>query len=396
MNHLKSFIPFVDSVLDADLVNRHFAGCAIARVPLRVADKVIPRLTPGMELWIDLALDGIGRRKSLDPTYADFLISHGAEPLLDDDLALDHPDAVILESLVHSACQAALGFNPRWITVPQLPFVDDGRRNRANRILADSTARWVSKSGFSGGLVLPALPTKPGQTKGKTQRKPKVKAVVDCATRARADAVWIADTSLNDQRCTENDGKKFEGLIAFHQELRNALPPSIHLIAGPYWGLNLVLWGRRLCDMVAVGVGGGFQYYVPGTRRTGAPKTRIVLPPLRRLAVAGRALRQWLRRAAEEKRRQGDVRSEELERILLAFDQLLLAEPAKWQVAEFYGAWIDRLGRSPEGGRALALYQDLSSAYVFGAGLGDLPDDQRGRSREPGRVAELLMLVALG
>src|SRR2546428_408186 len=44
---------------------------------------------------------------------------------------------------------------PAWITVPQIPSVNDSGRNKINRTFAAAAGRWKSSSGFSGKLILP-------------------------------------------------------------------------------------------------------------------------------------------------------------------------------------------------------------------------------------------------
>jgi len=63
------------------------------------------------------------------------------------------------------------------------------------------------------------------------------------------------------------------------------------------------------------------------------------------------------------------------------------------QIARIYKKWIDSLACVPVAGRPLTLYQQLSSSYVLGKSLSDLPE--RGTARRPERVAQQLMLVCL-
>ena len=128
----------------------------------------------------------------------------------------------------------------------------------------------------------------------------------------------------------------------------------------------------------------------------GSPKSRIAIPPLRRTAVWDPDLHAWLVDASAIKKNQGDPRHVDLQELLGRWESLADVGQAKKQVSRFYLDWTSQLRRTPETGRALALYQDLSAAYVFASGLPDLPHlHQPGLSRKPGSVVEQLMLVTL-
>jgi hypothetical protein len=72
---------------------------------------------------------------------------------------------------------------------------------------------------------------------------------------------------------------------------------------------------------------------------------------------------------------------------------------ARNQVAKFQKEWFDEVEAVPQPGRALALYQELSSAFVVGRQLPSLPKTALPNSpekiREAGKVAEQLMLQCL-
>jgi hypothetical protein len=84
-------------------------------------------------------------------------------------------------------------------------------------------------------------------------------------------------------------------------------------------------------------------------------------------------------------------------------DQLpLLAnkDVAKDQLASVYKDWIDNITATVPNERALRLYEDLSRAYVLGRRLPQMPKgvlsgDGSAGVREPGKVAEQLMLMSL-
>jgi hypothetical protein len=67
---------------------------------------------------------------------------------------------------------------------------------------------------------------------------------------------------------------------------------------------------------------------------------------------------------------------------------------AKNQVAQFYVRWFEKIASVSAAGRALALYQDLSSAFVLGKQLPPLPKSEA-PGQTPSKVAEQLMLNCL-
>jgi hypothetical protein len=203
----------------------------------------------------------------------------------------------------------------------------------------------------------------------------------------------VVDSTLNDQDGSGSLERRFQGLIKFHQELAEALPSDAIKIAGPYWGMNLILWARGLVHYPAVSLGRAYRYYVPGLTPT-AGVGRVALSPLRRLAIASPGLNGWFSEALTRiiKGEPAYMKFEELSRSLPRIR--LAALGSKTQVARFYKWWFDGLASVPVSGRALALFQDLSKAYVLGRSLPALPDAE-GTARRPERVAQQLMLNCL-
>ena len=69
------------------------------------------------------------------------------------------------------------------------------------------------------------------------------------------------------------------------------------------------------------------------------------------------------------------------------------------QTVQSYRNWLKGIENKPKAGRKFALYQDLSSAYVIGSQLKDLPSEALPYTSAPirkaGKVAEQLMLSCL-
>jgi hypothetical protein len=200
------------------------------------------------------------------------------------------------------------------------------------------------------------------------------------------------DQSLEDERGSSTLRKKrFDGLIALHEELNTRISCKIR-IAGPYWGLNLVLWSRGLVDYPAIGIGSGYRYLLAGGPVKPATP-RIALPSLRRRVGVGPQLQAWLG-AAAARLTPSHPAHRELGDVNRRYTTLTEDAPARQQVATFYKHWFNIIAAAPKGGRSMALFQDLSVAYALGRSLAPLGADE-GTARRPEAIAEPLMLSCL-
>jgi len=354
-----------------------------------------------MSLWIDPAIDGyhnllIGQRiHRLARDWRECINQFDENEILFNSRFLNPPDSEKVRTFVTSALDKCLKYKPEWITVPQLPMVNDSSRNKINRALAKATCEWRSKSQFKGKLILPLIFTHQNQLRLKVQWKAKLKLAKACYDNAEADGIWVVDSDLYDQKGSGTFGRRFSQLIEFHKNLKETFPKNTTRIAGPYWGMNLVLWARELCDRPAISLGTAYRYYISGSFiRPG--KFRVAISPLRRWAVADYQLREWLETALKQFS-SSDPASRELSYLVDRYDILTSqSDAARDQVARFYKEWFDKIEASPPAGRALALYQDLSSAYVIGKQrqLPELPKSEA-PGRAPERVAQQFMLNCL-
>ena len=175
-----------------------------------------------------------------------------------------------------------------------------------------------------------------------------------------------------------------------HIKIKEKLNPSIH-VAGPYWGLNLILWARGIITNPAFAIGSGYQYYRPGGQMNRAVP-RMAIPPLRRWAKANSHLKIWLMNSARQVKHlpEGAV----FEHLHNKYKALSLTKRHKNQIAKEYYNWFTEIETISKEGRALALFQDLSKAYVLGTQLDDIHSED-GVSRKPDIVAKQLMLNCL-
>lgn len=389
-------IPFIITDGDLQRLKKYYADSFAMRCSLdfvRDNKRTLPR---NINLWIDPEIDGYDHilgGKQISPRWKDYI--GGYEKLkvtLDKDF-IKKPLFEKVGALVNQALNNCLKFSPAYITVPQLPMINGSGRNKINCLLAEAASNWRKRSGFKGRLILPIIFTHQTQLKGKTQWKPKLDLAQKCYDFSKAHDIWTVDSSLSDQDCREKHPKRFDSLIDLHVDLKDRFP-NAKIITGPYWGINIVLWARGLADFPAINVGTSYKYHISGGYLPRTSKARISIGPLRRWASATAQLRGWLDGVLKKLSSTDPTFMffKELRRNINVYIQDRNA--SKFQVAESYKKWFDRIDSVPFPGRKLALYQDLSSAFVLGKQLPKLPRTEA-PGRDPGKVAEQLMLKCL-
>jgi len=392
---MASYIPFVNSQEDCQLLRQHYLDSSVVRVSLENIGTIGRQLPRQLPLWVDGAVDGyehhLRKEKEAIPGY---LKSIPGYEVLGHAGAVEKPDGKRVKEFVNALLDKCCRHKPKplWLTIPQLPVVDSTGRNKMNSALAAATREWKSQSQFDGKLILPLIFSNKNQVYLKTKWRPRVDSARKWYAKAGADGVWVVDSSLSDQKGAGNYGNRFASLVELHEYLRSSLPGETTIVAGPYWGMNLILWARGLCDHPAICLGTGYQYHISGGfKRRG--KIKVALPPLRRLAVASPQLKGWFDDALCLVDH-GDDAYGEFSSLRIYYDSLLTPSASKGQIAKFYREWIDEIDQIPHAGRSLALYQDLSSAYVLGRQLPTLPPSGS-FARRPEKVAQQLMLNCL-
>jgi len=387
-------IPFVNSASDLEVLRRLYADATLIRVSNDAPRSFFRSLPKGKRLWVDPAFDGFHHPKSQRQDDWQTYISHFPHSdLLDKPGFLARPKKDRLQEFVTALLEDAATKSPAWLTIPQLPLMDDASRNRINRELATATSLWREESSFEGQLVFPVIITNQRQANKKVERNKRISAIKSCLKRIKIDVVWLVDSSLQDQAGTQNFQRtRFPGIIDFHEEISKILPSGVQTVGGPYWGLNLVLWARNQIDFPAIGLGSGYQYHVAGGPRRQA-KGRVALAPLRRWAVHSQDLEGWLAMTVSDLPKD-DAARKDFAKLLEEFQSFRYPRRARLQIATFYRTWHEGIASVPAAGRALKLYQNLSSAYVLGKSLEKLPRTE-GSARRPEIVAQQFMLNCL-
>jgi hypothetical protein len=388
------YIPFINSEDDRLISNEFYKDSIAYRVTMQSLEKIKWNSFPQPKLWVDTEVDALHNLPGTSSNEFNSYFSNfvDARRIVQADF-LRRPDRVVVSNFVNAILDNVRQSVPGagWLTIPQLPHLDGTEHNKVNKVLAEATYQWKSRSVFKGKLILPAIFVHQRQLNNKTDRNRKVSLVASCFEASGADGLWIVDSSLGDQDGTRSFVKRFEGIIRLHEELNQKLPARAISIAGPYWALNLVLWARGLVQFAAIGVGRGYKYYIPGSLRTRPANVRIALPPLRRQALWSSGLKTWIEDALL-KIPKNDIAHDQFSDVLKHFHVLGGKRQARRQVAQFYGRWLKKFEEIPPEGRALALYQDFSSAYVLGKTLNDIPGDD---VRSPSRIAEQFMMACL-
>lgn len=389
---MADYIPFVNTVRDCEVLNRYYSDAEVIRLSPETATQIIPKLRVRGTRWVDACIDGLHKWPPSSETYKAYIAQFPGYDQITDPSFQKAPDKILVKQFTDAVLASCLSLRPDWISVPQLPQVGNSSRNKVNRLLALSAKNWKLEKNYAGKFVLPVIVTHQSQLNSKTSRNPKVALVKQCAIESGADLTWVVDSTLYDQEGSGTfDTLRFPGLVQFHQELNDALPNGTASIGGPYWGMNLVLWARGLVKYAAIGLGNSYQYRISGGKLQPS-KVHVALTPLRRWATATPQLKGWLVACLDTIPREDKAHAHFT--VLLRDFGKLNRDTSRIQVARFYKKWFDHIAAHPEAGRALALYQDLSSAYVLGTGLPELPSTE-GPGRRPEKVPKQFMLSCL-
>ena len=402
-NIMAAHIPFANTPKDCQILKRHYGDSHVVRVSLEAIDNVWSQLPQDMPVWLDPAIDGCEHHlKNSVKDVPAYIAQFEHHSILTSSKHIKEATQQQVQIFVDAVMAKCLQFKPKWITVPQLPMVTDTSRNRINSLLAKATCQWKIKNRFNGLLILPLIFTNQQQLKNRTSWRPRLDSAIKWYQSSAADGVWVVDSSLSDQMSTKTFRDRLPSLLEMHDYLRTSIP-SAKIIAGPYWGMNLIIWAKGLCDYPAVCLGTTYQYYLPGDPFKRKGKSRIAIPPLKRWVVVSPEFRDWvdatlnsLDSKDEAFRTLNNIRSD-LHNVLKELQDnygLMDEETNRRQIAIFYKKWLDTIEKTPGIGRPLALYQHFSSAFALGKQLPTLPPSS-GYTRRPERVAEYFMLNCL-
>ncbi len=213
------YIPFINTANDCAIVKQLYSDATAVRISLESIDKTNPYLPSGPKRWVDPSIDGLHHKNlsKLTDNYTAHVKKFVGYELIADPQFQQKPDKQVVEQFVFSVLDCCKAQAPDWISIPQLPLVNNTARNKINKLLAAKTKLWKVKSAFIGKLILPAIFTHQNQLNKKTERNKKMASLVNCFTSAGADGVWAADSSLNDQEGSGKFDERFPALRNFHE-----------------------------------------------------------------------------------------------------------------------------------------------------------------------------------
>ena len=384
-------VPFVNTATDAHLATLFYGDAEIVRLNLHSFDDLNHLLPSTCDRWLDAGTDGLVHDHLADKKFKALVECLPHSAVLRTPQFQLKPVHSKIRDYVDTVLDMCNSKAPAWISIPQLPYADDAGRNKINRCLADCSRTWKQRTRSRVRLLLPVILSHRQQTLSKTVRNRKVQLASDCYERAAADGYWIVDHTLNDADGSPASEKRIASLVRLQEELEGRMGANVRTrVAGPYWGLGLLLWARGLTEHLGVGLGNAYTYYLPGGYRS-ASKKRVPLRHLHRLATAHIDLAQWLTTAAEQVATSSA--SAEFRNAAKHMQSYMVGDTSRRQIAEFHRNWYDTVANVPAAGRPLALYQNLSSAYVLGKPLDRLPASEV--ARRPESVARLLMMNCL-
>ena len=146
---MATFIPFLNSEMDCDLLKREYHDAPIVRVGLDSYSKICKSIPASQKRWIDPAVDGYGLREGHHEDWRNFIGMFPYSSNLFDPATVRSPDPGGVQDFVDAILTMAQQGNPAWISVPQFPQADDSVHNKINRLLAQSTSRWKQTSKFN-------------------------------------------------------------------------------------------------------------------------------------------------------------------------------------------------------------------------------------------------------
>lgn len=377
-------VPFVTTRSDVACLNElGFKPKLHRRTPYSKAGAVTG------DVWLDLGMDGFPIGK--EERWATWWNAVANADKFRDLMFVGRPEKGAVSQAIGAALTKAGALSAKRVSVPQLPHAADARHNKLNKLLAAAFTEWRSASGYAGEATLPVIIASKQSLESKTERDKKTKTVSELAEVAGAGSLWVVDATLEDQAGTTTFEKRFGHLIEFHSALTQ-FENCQRIVAGPYWGVGLVLFARGLATEVAVGVGSAYRYYRPGTIITSGATSRIAVTPIRRWAKLSPQLVDWLDKARSLFPPSSSTAVEFS--ALAAFVASADEQAARRQVAKFHLEWATWLEKTPAAQRPMALFQDLSGAYAAAKFLPPIPSEE-GVAAVPHTTAKQLMLHCL-
>ncbi|MEW5923164.1 MAG: hypothetical protein AB1746_04180 [Candidatus Zixiibacteriota bacterium] len=391
---MQNYIPFIFGDKDIEILIKEYPKAKCIRLPLDKAN-LVEKISHNKSIWLDANIDIYSNWPPSDQRQREFYQKYDPDGLIPDDDFAKKPNKNYIKKFIKNLLDDSLKCNPYLLTVPQMPITNRINRDKINRLFVEMTRECIIQSNFNGKLIFPLLISHQNLVNQKANRDKVIGHAVKCFSILRMDGIWTVEYSLDDSTGSDTIGnKRLKNLIKLHNSLKKELPINIINIAGPYWASNLILWARELITDFAIGLGRGYRYYPPGGIILPG-KVRIAIPPLYRWNIIDSELEKWLKDALKR------IPSEHSGyRIILNILKNIGKyekdkDAARLQIAQFYKEWIERLENIPPEGRALALYQEFSNAFVLGRTIKKKMPDSAKPARAPEKVVQQFMFNTL-
>ena len=165
-------IPFVNTSKDCEVLKKFYPDSFAVRVSLERLERIMNDLPMGLSLWVDPAVDGLHRWPDVSNDYRAHIGRFPSYDRIGDPVFQAKPvkDNVqsFVDAVLDECCRTVA--QVQWLSIPQLPVVNDTSRNRINRLLAESTSVWKANRRSRVKLILPIVLTHQNQINLKTQR----------------------------------------------------------------------------------------------------------------------------------------------------------------------------------------------------------------------------------
>ena len=280
-------IPFVTSAPGLKIAEKYYPDRSIIRCNL--SDAISRKSCGNHEVWLDTDFESVYKpwilgKQSTSYTRESIRQSINIDEICKIPVGNKKQLRTLLAPHIVNLLDKCNGFNPTWISIPQLPLDVSNLKitNKINSVLAELTLKWtLDNPQYMGKLILPVILRKNWPYSNNTEITRILKPIQRLVMETNPWAVWLLDQSFDENNPTKQLQKKLANLLRLHEELRNAnWMDSIHLIGGPYWAANLILLAKGFIDFSFIKTRVTQKYYLQGGFIPQSSKERILIKQL--------------------------------------------------------------------------------------------------------------------
>ena len=290
-------ILFLNSKSDFNITKKIYDTESVARIRMHERSDFLNQVRVHFsKIWLDPSYDCLPEGQENEKWFSMFKKHLHFEEILESGFSSQENSDDHLFSIMNGC----LDMKPDFISIPQLPYLKEVKNNKVNKQLAISFQKWKKSKSYRGKSILPVVFINQNALNSGAERTKSFKNIKKFYEFAEADGIWLADSSLQDQLGTRKfETVRFPALINIHQRIQDEINPSFH-IAGPYWGLNILLWARGIISNPAFAIGAGYQHFRIRGGHINPPTQRLAIEPLRRWVRASTDIKNWLARSGKK------------------------------------------------------------------------------------------------